>query len=206
MHELLSMHANQVPIAVTTALTPSGPSTVLHQPPSDSEGDKEDDEEPANSQPLAVSSLKPMLQASNSTRRTLAQPSTQMQAAHRALKSGSGHWQMAIEDWFIEIKKQLQDHIFECDKHAQQLVDWELILKEKQQLLEEFKLGLITPDEYCKAGARLGGGEFYSGGTPLPFGTSQASKLDVRSSATFPPKWGKLGLSLESEPAPSSVV
>ncbi|KAG9090009.1 hypothetical protein FS749_000889 [Ceratobasidium sp. UAMH 11750] len=105
MHELLSTRPNQVPIAVTTALTPSGPATVLHQPPSDSEGDEEDDEEPANSQFLSVSNLEPILQARNSTRRTSAQPSTQMQAARRASKSGSGRRRMAIEDQFIEIQK-----------------------------------------------------------------------------------------------------
>ncbi|KAG8686140.1 hypothetical protein FRC08_012730 [Ceratobasidium sp. 394] len=206
MHELLSTRPNQVPIAVTTALTPSGPATVLHQPPSDSEGDEEDDDEPANSQSLSVSSLEPMLQASNSTGRTLARPSTQMQAAHRASKTGSGRRRLAIEDRFIEIQKQLQDRIFERDKHAQQLADRELILKEKRQLLEEFKLGLITPNEYRQAAARLGGGEPYSGGVPLPFGTSQSSQPDARSSATFSPEWENLGLSVGSELAPPSVV
>lgn len=34
MHRLLCMRPNQVPIAITTGLGPSGPRTVLHQPPS----------------------------------------------------------------------------------------------------------------------------------------------------------------------------
>ncbi|CAE6456799.1 unnamed protein product, partial [Rhizoctonia solani] len=81
MHELLSSHPNQVPIAVTTALTPLGPTTVFHQPPSDSE---DDDDVYASSRNVDLA-LPLVIQG----RRTTAQPSTRLRAASKVSNGAS---------------------------------------------------------------------------------------------------------------------
>ncbi|KAG8725382.1 hypothetical protein FRC09_000593 [Ceratobasidium sp. 395] len=158
MHELLSTRPNQVPIAITTALTPFGPKTVLHQPPSnseDSKGDVEDNSTIIKSEPgsLALTLAK--------GKRTAAQPSRQIWVASRVLggASGAGLRQTGLKDQFFEVQKQIQPRILERDRHAQQLAERQQILQEKRHLLEDFKLGLVTVDEYRAAVLHLGGDE-----------------------------------------------
>ncbi|KAG8732094.1 hypothetical protein FRC12_019434 [Ceratobasidium sp. 428] len=182
MHELLSTRPNQVPIAVRTAITPSGPITILHQPPSDLES-KDAEDVPTDSESIPTPAISSVGLAKKSGKQTVAHPSTQIHAARQVSNSGRStkNRRLGIEDQFLEIQKQIQTRILERDKHTQMLAERELILKEKAQLLEEFKLGLITPDEYRQAAARLEGGESYSGGTSRSPGMSQPSESPVES-------------------------
>ncbi|KAG8700882.1 hypothetical protein FRC09_005697 [Ceratobasidium sp. 395] len=197
MHELLSTRPNQVPIAVTTGLTPSGPVTIFHQPPSDSEDNEDQDD----------SQLPPLKIA-----RTGARPSTQIQAARKAFgtKAGPKHQRLGIEERFLQIQEQLQARVFERDKNAQQLAEREVAVKEKQQLIErrqqlieEFKLGLITTNEYREAVAHLGGDSYVRGNLS---GSSQPLQVGAHFSGNFSPEWDSQSLPVPSEFAAPSAM
>lgn len=49
----------------------------------------------------------------------------------------------------------MQARLIECDRHAQYLANQQQLLNEKRFLIEEFKLNLITRDEYRQAVLRL---------------------------------------------------
>ncbi|KAG8756249.1 hypothetical protein FRC12_010632 [Ceratobasidium sp. 428] len=154
MHEILSTRPNQVPIAVTTALTPFGPETVLLQPPSDSEdgGDVEDNSTVVKSESGSLT-LTPAKR-----KRTATQSPTRIRAANRVLDGASVadlRWTAGLEDQFFEVQKQIQSDILKRDGHARQLAERQQVLQGKRHLLEEFKLGLITVDEYRAAVSRL---------------------------------------------------
>lgn len=104
MHRLLSLRPNQVPIAITTALGPSGPTTVFHQPPSDAGSDEEPDEPvdvklSPHAEPLSVQ------EKDTKAKKTEALPSTQLRSA--ALKAASSakstHAKRGIEERFVEL-------------------------------------------------------------------------------------------------------
>lgn len=94
MHRLLSFRANQVPIAITTALTPSGPTTTLHQPPSESGDDDNADD--------IQSALDPPSKPSHKW--TAAHDSNQIQIANKR-SAGLGNRRPNTEERFLEIQK-----------------------------------------------------------------------------------------------------
>ncbi|KAF8597988.1 hypothetical protein BDV93DRAFT_561770 [Ceratobasidium sp. AG-I] len=203
MHELLSTRPNQVPIAVTTALTPSGPTTVYHQPPSESgDYDSADD----SSAPILSTPDMPAVDSYEATasvvnrKRTTAHPSNQIRAASKAAGNMSkvGHHRSSIEDRFLEIQTQLQSRIFERDKHARKMAERQQVLQERRLLLEEFKLGLLKPEEYRIAVARLEGGaseNVFLPSLPSPLSSHAANS----ESPNLSPEWNTLGLSFGSD-------
>ncbi|KAF8186682.1 hypothetical protein BJ912DRAFT_852063 [Pholiota molesta] len=177
LHRIFSTRPNVTPIAITTALGPGGRKTVWYQSPDDDAvPESSNAPPPLTVTPNAATLSPPRVFGANLTNSAPVPTPTHHNTTnatvtpsktHKRPPKSSGVLHEAIEKARSQIekvpqKRSLVDTLVEMNEKNQQRWDDEakekLLLQKRSQLLEEFKLGLWTKDEYRDQVQLLGGG------------------------------------------------